>query len=149
MIIKTVPRGKGWRWCLFDLQQRGELSREEIMDIVGVFFDVFALLISLVLIFGCFVSKTIVWGRMVGGKPQKIKWFGRLFLFLAGSAGLCEFGLAILKRLHTGISPWWNAIAVSISKDVLFLLFLALAVPFIVVPVRDSWLRRKKGTRIQ
>jgi hypothetical protein len=115
------------------------------MDILGIFFDIVALLVSLVLIFGCFVSKTIVWGRMVGGKPQKITWFGRLFLFLAGSVGLCEFGLAILKRLRIAINPWWLAVALPVGKGVLFLLFLALAVPFIVVPIRDSWLRRKKG----
>jgi hypothetical protein len=107
-----------------------------------------ALLGSLVVIGVSFVAKTIVWGRMGGGKPQKIKWFGRLFLFLAGSVGVYGFGLAILKQLHVEINPSWLDMGLPLSEVVLFVLFLSLAVPFLIVSIRDSWLRPKEGARI-
>jgi hypothetical protein len=104
----------------------------------------FALFISLALIIASFVSTSIVWGRMIGGESQKITWFGRLFLFLAGSVGVYEFGLAILKQLHVAIKPSWLDIGLPVSAVVLFVLFLSLAVPFTIVSLRDSWVRLKE-----
>jgi hypothetical protein len=119
------------------------------MNILSIFFDGVALFISLALIVASFVSTSIVWGRMIGGESRKITWSGRLFLFLAGSVGVYEFGLAILKQLHVAINPSWRDIGLPVSEVALFVLFLSLAVPFIIVSIRDSWVRRKERAEIQ
>jgi hypothetical protein len=119
-----------------------------MMDI-KIFIDGAALLIGLMLIVASFVSKTMVSGRMMGGKPQKITWFGRIWMFLAGSAAVYGFGLAILKQLHVAINPSWSQKGDSLSQGVLYLLFLSVAVPGVIVSVRDLWLKRKEETRIQ
>jgi hypothetical protein len=119
------------------------------MDILPIFLDGAALLIGLALIVGSFVSKTIVYGRMLGGKPQKITWFGRIFLFVAGLDCVYGFGLAILKQLHVAINPAWLDIGLPLSEVVLFVLALSLVVPVVIISARDSWLKRKEETRIQ
>ena len=134
---------------LTDLQRRGELPSETIMDILPIFLDGAAVLIGLALIVASFVSKTIVWGRMVGGKPQKITWFGRIYLFVAGADCVYGFGLAILKQLHVAISPAWLDIGQPLSEVVLFGLILFLVVPILIVSIRDLWLRRREESRIQ
>jgi hypothetical protein len=113
------------------------------------FLNGIAILLFLILIVASFVSKTIVYGHMLGGKPQKITWFGRIFLFVVGTTGAYQFSLAILKRRHVAINPAWSDIGVPLSEVVLFVLFLCFIVPFLIVSIRDSWLRRKDGTRIQ
>ena len=119
------------------------------MDILPIFLDGVAVLIGLALIVASFLSKTIVWGRMVGGKPQKITWFGRLYLFLAGSVAVYEFGLAMLKQMHVAINPWCLDIGLPLGEVVMFVLFLSLAVPFLIASITESWVKRKEGTRIQ
>lgn len=116
------------------------------MDIL--FFDGVGLLISVVLIVISFVSKAMVFGRIFGGKPQKMTWFGRIWMFLAGLTGVYGFGLAILKQLRVAINPASVDIGVSLSEVVLFMLFLSVVVPVLVVSVRDLWLKRKEETRI-
>jgi hypothetical protein len=118
------------------------------MDI-KIFFDGIVLLIGLALIVASFVSKTIVWGQMVGGKPQTITWFGRTFLFLAGSVCVYRFGVAILSERRVTINPLWRDVGLPLSEVVLFVLALSLAVLFLIASIRDSWLRRSEGTRIQ
>ena len=54
-----------------------------------------ALLVSLVVAIAAFVSKTMIWHPPFHSIPQKITWFGRMFMFLAGSIGMLQFGLAI------------------------------------------------------
>jgi len=119
-----------------------------MMDI-KIFIDGAALLIGLMLIVASFVSKTMVSGRMMGGKPQKITWFGRIWMFLAGSAGVYGFGLDILKQLHVAIKPSWLDIGLPLSEVVLFALFLSLVVPVQVISIRELWLKRKEETRTQ
>jgi hypothetical protein len=119
------------------------------MDISPTFFDWASLLFGLAMMVGSFVSKTIVWGRMVGGKPQKITWFGRIWMFLIGSVLVCQSGLAILKWLHIAISPLWFDIGLPLSDVVLFVLALSLLVPVLVVSTGDLWLRRKEMTAIE
>ena len=65
------------------------------MDYFRVAIDGVAVLLGFVLLVGSFISKTIVWGRMFGAKPQKITWFGRIFLFVGGSITVFGFGLAL------------------------------------------------------
>ena len=118
------------------------------MDI-EIFLDGAALLIALVVIVASFVSKTVVYGRKHGSRPQKITWFGRIFLFLAGSVGVFQFGLTILKKQHVAVNPSLSDIGLPLSEVVLSLLFLSMAVPFLIVSIRDSWLRQENGTRTQ
>jgi hypothetical protein len=118
------------------------------MDI-KIFLDGAALFISLLLIGASFVSKTVVYGRLIGGSPQKTTWFGRVFMFLAASVGVYQFGVPILKRLDVAIDPSWLDIGQRLSEVVLFVLVLSLVVPFLIVSLRDLWLKRKEETRIQ
>jgi hypothetical protein len=113
------------------------------------FLNGITILLFLVLIVASFVSKTMVWGRMMGGKPQKITWFGRVFMFFAGLAGIYQFTLAILKRKHVAINPAWLDVGLPLSEVVLFGLFLFLAVHVLVVSIRDSWVKPKEESRIQ
>jgi hypothetical protein len=117
------------------------------MDIL--IFDGLGLLIAVVVIVASFVSKTMVFGRTFGGRPQKMTWFGRIWMFLAGLTGVYGFGLPVLKQLHVAINPAWSAIGQPLSEVVLFMLFLSLLVPVLIVSIRDSWLKRKEETRIQ
>ena len=117
------------------------------MDIL--FFEGVGLLAAIALIIASFVSKTMVFGRILGGQPQKITWFGRIWMLLAGLTGVYGFGLPILKQLHVAIDPAWSATGQSLSEVVLFMLFLFLVMPFLVISIRDLWLKRKGETRIQ
>ena len=119
------------------------------MDIFTIFMDGFAVLVGLALIVGSFVSKTIVWGRMVGGEPQKITWVGRLYLFVAGSGCVYGSGLPILKQLHVAINPAWLDIGQPLSKVALLGLFFFFVVRFLIVFIRDLWLGRKEKTGIE
>jgi len=119
------------------------------VDTLPTFLGGAALLIAVVVIVASFVSKTMVWGRMMGGKPQRITWFGRVFMFLAGLAGAYQSTLAILKRKHFAINPTWSDIGLPLSEVALFVLFLSLVVPVLIVSIKDLWLKRKEDTRIQ
>jgi hypothetical protein len=125
------------------------VGQKKIMNILPIFMDGAAVLIGLALIVGSFVSKTIVWGRMVGGEPQKITRVGRIYLFVAGSVCLYGSGLAILKRLHVAINPAWLDIGQPLSKVALFGLFFFLVVRVLIVFIRDLWLGRKEKTGIE
>ena len=116
------------------------------MDIL--LFDGVGVLIAVVLIVASFFSKTMVFGRILGGKSQKMTWFVRVWMFLAGVTGVCGFGLAILKQLHVAINPTAVDIGQSLSEVVLFMLFLSMVVPFLVVSVRDLWLKRNEETGV-
>ena len=117
------------------------------MDIHPTFFDWVSLPLGFVLMIASFVSKSIVWGRMVGGKPQKITWFGRIFLFLVGSVFVYQSGLTILKSKHVLVSPSWSGIGLPVSKFFLEILFLVLAIPFLIASIR-SLIRRDEPNNI-
>jgi hypothetical protein len=117
------------------------------MDTLPVFFDGAALLISLVVIVASFVSKTMVSGRIFGAKPQKMTWFGRMFMFVAGSVGVFQFGLAILKTKHVTINPAWSDVGLPVSRFFLEILFLVLAIPFLIASIR-SLIRREEPNKI-
>jgi hypothetical protein len=119
------------------------------MDPLPTFLDGALLLLGLVMMVASFISKIIVWGRMAGGKPEKITWFGRVFMFLAGSILVFQSGLNILKELHIAANPAWTDLGLPLSEVVLFALFLALAIPFLIAWIRDSWQGRREGARIE
>lgn len=74
------------------------------------------LLVSLVVTPAAFISKTMVWHPPFPRNPQKITWFGRLFMFLAGSVGVLQFGLAILKKKQVTINPEWSNVGLPVSS---------------------------------
>lgn len=117
------------------------------MDIRPTFFDWISLPLGFVLIAASFASKTIVWGRMVGGKPEKITWFGRSFLFLVGSVFVYQSGLTILKSKHVLVNPMWSAIGLPVSKFILEILFVVLALPFLISSIRGL-IRREEPNKI-
>jgi hypothetical protein len=85
------------------------------MDIVPTFFDGVRLVIGLVLMIASFIARTIVWGRRLGGKPEKITWFGRMFMLLGGSVLVYESGLAILQQLQVAVNPSWHDIGLPLA----------------------------------
>lgn len=109
--------------------------------------DGLAILLGLAVIAAAFVSKTMVWRPPIHSKPQKITWFGRVFMFFAGSVGVFQFGLAILHREHVTISPVWLDIGLPVSKFILEILFLALAVPFLISSIK-ALIRREEPNKI-
>jgi hypothetical protein len=109
--------------------------------------DGLAILLALVVIAAAFVSKTIVWRPPIHTSPQKITWFGRVFMFFAGSAGVLQFGLAILKRKHAIISPAWTDIGLHVSKFTLELLFVVLAVLLLISCIK-ALVRREEPNKI-
>jgi hypothetical protein len=117
------------------------------MDIHPTFFDWVSLPLGFVLMIASFVSKSIVWGRMVGGKPQKITWFGRIFLFLVGLVFVYQSGLTILKSKHVLVNPTWFGIGLAVSKFFLEILFLVLALPFLIASIR-ALIRREEPNKI-
>ncbi len=106
-----------------------------------------ALLVSLVVTAAAFVSRTMVWHPPFHSKPQKITWFGRMFMFLAGSVGVLQFGLAILKTRQVTISPTWSDRWLPLSKFFLEILFLVLALPFLIASIR-ALIRREEPNKI-
>ena len=94
-----------------------------------------------------FVSKTMVFGRIFGSKPQKMTWFGRIWMFLAGLTGVYGFGLPILKRLHVATNPAWSDVGLRVSKFILEILFLVLALPFLIASIR-ALIRREEPNKI-
>jgi len=117
------------------------------MDTLPIFFDGAALLIAVVVIVASFVSKTMVFGRIFGGKPQEMTWFGRIWMFLAGLTGVYGFGLPILKHLRVAINPAWSDVGLRVSKFILETLFLVLAVPFLIASIR-ALIRREEPNKI-
>jgi hypothetical protein len=113
-----------------------------------LFFNGVGVLIAVVLIVASFFSKTMVFGRIFGGEPQKTTRFGRVWMFLAGLTGVCGFGLPILKQLHVASNPASVDIGQSLSEVVLFMLFLSMVIPLLIVSVRDLWLKRNEETRV-
>ncbi len=106
-----------------------------------------ALLVSLVVTVAAFVSKTMVWHPPFHSEPQKITWFGRMFMFLAGSIGVLQFGLAILKTKQVTINPAWYDRWLPVSKFFLEILFLLLALPFLTASIR-ALIRREEPNKI-
>jgi FtsH-binding integral membrane protein len=106
-----------------------------------------ALLVSLVVAAAAFVSKTMVWHPPFHSNPQKITWFGRMFMFLAGSVGVLQFGLAILKRQQVTINPAWPDVGLPVTKFFLEILFLVLALPFLISSIRGL-IRREEPNKI-
>jgi hypothetical protein len=105
-----------------------------------------ALLVSLVVAIAAFVSKTMIWHPPFHSKPQKITWFGRMFMFLAGSIGMLQFGLAILKTKQV-TNPAWSERWLPVSKFFLEILFLALALPFLIASIR-ALIRREEPSKV-
>ena len=106
-----------------------------------------ALLVSLVVTVAAFVSKSMVWHPPFHSEPQKITWFGRMFMFLASSVGMFQFGLAILKQLHVATHPIWSGVGLHVTKFILEVLFLVLALPFLISSVR-ALIRREEPNKI-
>lgn len=106
-----------------------------------------AFLVSLVVTAAAFVSKTIVWHPPYPNKPQKITWFGRVFLFVAGSACMLQFGLAILKTKQVTINPAWSDRWLPLSKVFLGILFLVVALQALIASIR-ALIRREKPNKI-
>ena len=106
------------------------------MDVETIL-DGLALLLSVVIIVAAFASKTIVWRPPIHSKPQKLTWFGRVFMFSAGSVGALQFGIAILKRRGVLLNPAWFDRALQMSKFILELLFIALVTPLLIIYIRQ------------
>ena len=112
-----------------------------------LFFNGVGLLIAVAVIVASFVSKTMVFGRIFGSKSQKMTWFGRTWMFLAGLTGVYEFGLPILKQLHVVINPAWSDVGLRVSKFILETLLLLLVVPFLFASIRVL-IRREEPSKI-
>lgn len=119
------------------------------MDMLPIIVNGAALLICLVVMVGSFFSKTIVYGRMLGARPQKITWLDRISLFLLGSSGVYQFAVAILKEEHVRINPSWYSLGLPLSKAVMLASLLPITVVVLIASLRDSLLAQKAGTRIQ
>jgi hypothetical protein len=116
------------------------------MDIVTILYGL-AVLISLAMVVGSFVSKTIVWG-IPQRKPQKITLLGRIWLFVFGVTGACEFGLLILKRGHVSSTlPAWLDTALKLGRAISFLLFLYLVVSSLILSIRNSFLAGEETSK--
>ena len=109
-----------------------------------IFLDGAALLLFIVLVVRAFTSKTIVYGRMLGGKPQEINLHGRIFLLVVGSVGAYQFGLAFLKQLYPQIDFSWLQRGLPLSEVVLFILFLFLSIPVLIRIFVGLWLKRRE-----
>lgn len=106
-----------------------------------------ALLVSLVVTVAAFVSKTMVWHPPFHSESRKITWFGRMFMFLAGSVGVLQFGLAILRTKQVTINPAWSVRWLPVSKFFLEILFLVLVLPFLIASIR-ALIRREEPNKV-
>lgn len=116
------------------------------MDTVTIL-DGLAFLLAIVLIVAAFVSKTIVWRPPIHNTPRKITWFGRVFMFLAGSVGVLQFGIAVLRRRGVLINPVWSDRALQTSTLILEFLFLTLVTPLLIVLIRQL-IRREDPSKV-
>ena len=110
---------------------------------IQIFLDGAALLLFTVLIVGAFISKTIVYGRMFGAKPEEIQWHGRIFLFVVGSVGAYQSGLAFLRELHPPIDFSGLERGLPLSNAILYVLALFFIVPALTGTLRELWLKRR------
>ena len=68
-------------------------------------------------------------------------------MFLAGLTGVYGFRLPILKRLHVATNPAWSDVGLRVSKFSLEILFLVLALPFLIASIR-ALIRREEPNKI-
>jgi hypothetical protein len=95
----------------------------------------------------CFLFENYRLAAPLHSTPKNATWFGRIFIFLAGSVGALQFGIAILKRKHILINPGQADRALQISSFVVEILFVAVLTPFLVMSIRQL-IRREDQNKI-